>query len=73
MPGLSDDDRRLILEEIIEHLEDASRLLRELDDNRLSAYCLADLEGQTGGWLGYFVRDHLNEALHAINAGDREA
>ena len=72
MAELTDDDRRVLLEEIIEHLDDAARLVRELDDRRLEAYCLADLEGQRGGWLGYFVRDHLNDALHAINVGEKE-
>jgi hypothetical protein len=40
-------------------------MLRRLNDPRIEAYCLADFEGRDRGWLGTFVRDILEEALHA--------
>ena len=72
MAEFSDDDRRIILEEIIEHLDECTGLIRQLDDHRLNAYCLAEVEGRGGGWLGFFLRDHIEQALQVINEGEPE-
>jgi hypothetical protein len=62
---LSTDERIGILEEVLEKMDECAEMLRRLNDPRIEAYCLADFEGQQRGWLGKFVRDILEEELHA--------
>jgi len=59
-------ERIEILEEVLEKMDECSRLLRRLNDPRIEAYCLADFEGRERGWLGTFVRDILEEELQAV-------
>ena len=60
------------LEHVLELMDEAAEILRSLDDPRINAYCLADFEGSTRGWLGRFVRDVLEERLQALKADDEE-
>ncbi len=62
---LSTDERISILEEVLEKMDECAEMLRRLNDPRIEAYCLADFEGRNRGWLGTFVRDILEETLHA--------
>ena len=62
---LSTEERIAILEEVLEKMSECAEMLRRLNDPRIEAYCLADFEGRERGWLGTFVRDILEEALHA--------
>ncbi len=57
---------------VLESMDNAAEILRSLDDPRINAYCLADFEGSTRGWLGRFVRDVLEERLQALKADDEE-
>jgi len=60
------------IEHVLELMDEAAEILRSLDDPRINAYCLADFEGSTRGWLGRFVRDVLEERLQALKADDEE-
>ena len=62
---LSTEERIAILEEVLEKMSECAEMLRRLNDPRIEAYCLADFAGRERGWLGPFVRDVLEEALHA--------
>ena len=64
------DERRDALEEIIEKMDEIAELLHAIDDDRISAYCLAAFEGKSHGWLGHFERDIIEEALEAIDEED---
>ncbi len=54
------------LEQVLELMDECATLLRSLHDPRIEAYCLADFEGASRGWLGRFVRDVLEERLTAL-------
>ena len=73
MMAVSDSEKVEVLEEVLEKMDECARLLRRLGDPRIDAYCLADFEGREGGWLGTFVRDILDEALHDARDGGEEA
>ena len=62
---ITTEERIAILEEVLEKMDECAEMLRRLNDPRIEAYCLADFEGQQRGWLGTFVRDILEETLHA--------
>ncbi len=63
MMAVTDSEKAEVLEEVIEKLGECATLLRQLHDPEIDAYCLADLEGREGGWLGFFVRDILERQL----------
>jgi hypothetical protein len=63
--SLTTEERIAILEEVLEKMDECADMLRRLNDPRIEAYCLADFEGRDRGWLGTFVRDILEETLHA--------
>ena len=65
MMAVSGSEKGEILEEVLEKMDECARLLRQLGDERINAYCLAAFEGREGGWLGHFERDVLEEALEA--------
>ena len=65
MTAVSDSEKVEVLEEVLEKMDECARLLRQLGDERINAYCLAAFEGREGGWLGHFERDILEEALEA--------
>ena len=65
MMAVSDSEKVEVLEEVLEKMDECARLLRQLGDERINAYCLAAFEGREGGWLGHFERDVLEEALEA--------
>ena len=73
MMAVSDSETVEVLEEILEKMDECARLVRQLGDPRIEAYCLADFEGREGGWLGTFVRDILEEALQDARDGGEEA
>ena len=54
------------LEHVLELMDECAEVLRSLDDARVEAYCLADFEGSSRGWLGHFVRDVIEEHLTAL-------
>jgi len=56
------------LEQVLELMDECATLLRSLHDPRIDAYCLADFEGASRGWLGHFVRDVIEERLEALRA-----
>ena len=60
------------LEHVLELMDEAAEILRSLNDPRIDAYCLADFEGSSRGWLGRFVRDVLEERLQALRSDDEE-
>lgn len=60
------------LEQVLELMDQCAELLRALGDPRIEAYCLADFEGRSRGWLGEFVRDILEQRLQALTDGDEE-
>ena len=62
---ITTEERIAILEEVLEKMDECADMLRRLNDPRIEAYCLADFEGRDRGWLGTFVRDILEETLHA--------
>ena len=62
---ITTSERIEILEEVLEKMSECADMLRRLNDPRIEAYCLADFEGRNRGWLGTFVRDILEETLHA--------
>lgn len=64
------DDRIDILEQAVDHVAQASELVRMLGDPSLDAYVTPQLEGQEGGWLGEQAVDHLRAALHAARHGE---
>ena len=69
---MNNDEKREVLEEIMEKMDECAELIRSLHDDRISSYCLAAFEGKDGGWLGHFERDIINEALGALNDDDDE-
>lgn len=70
---MTNDEKREVLEEIIEKMEECAELLRSLHDDRLNAYCLAAFQGRNAGWMGYFERDIIEEALRALDGdGDED-
>ena len=54
------------LEHVLELMDECAEVLRSLGDARIQAYCLADFEGASRGWLGHFVRDVIEEHLTAL-------
>jgi hypothetical protein len=62
---ITTEERISILEEVLGKMDECAEMLRRLNDPRIEAYCLADFEGRDRGWLGEFVRDILEQALHA--------
>ena len=66
------EERNTILEEVLESMTECAQKLRSLHDPRIEAYCLADFEGKEHGWLGFFVRDHLEQALRAARSDDEQ-
>ncbi len=69
MMAISNEEKVGILEELLEKMDECAGLIRQLDDERLNAYCLAAFEGREGGWLGHFERDILEEELEAARNG----
>ena len=65
MMAVSGSEKVEVLEEVLGMMDECARLLRQLGDERINAYCLAAFEGREGGWLGHFERDVLEEALEA--------
>jgi hypothetical protein len=63
---LRDAEKIEVLEEVLQEMDEIAHKLRQLDDSRIRAYCLADFEGRGGGWLGTFVRDVLEERLREL-------
>jgi hypothetical protein len=71
---VTDDEKREILEEIIEKMDEIAGLIHALNDDAVNAYCLAAFEGKDAGWLGHFERDIIQEALAALDdEGDDES
>ena len=62
----TDEEKREILEEVLEKMDEIAALLRALDNKRIEAYCLAAFEGRDGGWLGEFERDIIQQELDAL-------
>ncbi len=62
------------LEEVLEMMDDIALKLRNLHNERIRTYCLADFEGRNSreGWLGTFVRDILEEELEAARHPDND-
>ena len=72
MTDLTNDDRREILYEVREKMDECAQALRSLHDERINAYCLAAFEGREGGWLGEFERDIIEQAILAVDEGSDE-
>ena len=72
MTTMTSDDKRVVLEEVLQLMDECANLLRSLDDDRINAYCLAAFEGRDAGWLGEFERDIIERALQALDDGDDE-
>jgi hypothetical protein len=70
--NMTDDEKRDALEEILEKMDEIAEALRAIDDDHLTAYCLAAFEGKDAGWLGHFERDIIQEALNALDEEDDE-
>ena len=64
---VNDNEKREILEEVLEKMDECADLLKALDDDRINAYCLAAFEGRDAGWLGHFERDIIQEVLDALD------
>jgi hypothetical protein len=64
------DDKREALEEILEKMDEIVDLIKAIDDDHLTAYCLAAFEGKDGGWLGHFERDVVQETLDELDEDD---
>lgn len=64
---MTNDEKREILEAVVEKMDECAQMIRSLHDDRLNAYCLAAFEGKDAGWLGHFERDIINEALRALD------
>ncbi len=60
------------LEEVLGLMDECAQKLRSLHNPRIDAYCLADFEGRNGGWLGTFVRDHIEEELREWQQGEED-
>lgn len=63
------------IEQVLEMMDDIALKLRNLKNERIRAYCLADFERRNSreGWMGTFVRDILEEELESArqsNDGD---
>ncbi len=65
MMAVSNQERIVALQEVLEKMDEIAHALRSLGDRRIEAYCLAAFEGQSRGGLGHFERDILEEALNA--------
>ena len=72
MMAVSGSEKVEVLEEVLGMMDECARLLRQLGDERINAYCLAAFEGREGGWLGHFERDILEEELQSARDGDDE-
>jgi len=67
------DEKREILEQVLEKMDECAELLRSLGDTRIEAYCLAAFEGSNGGWIGKHERDILEDEFAALDgAGNDE-
>ncbi len=60
------------LEEVLAMMDECAAKLRSLRNARIDAYCLADFQGRNGGWLGTFVRDHIEEELRELRQGQED-
>lgn len=69
---MTNDEKRDVLEEVLEKMDECAELIRSLNDDRISSYCLAAFEGKNAGWLGHFERDILQESLNALDGDDEE-
>ena len=67
MTDLTNDDRREILYEVREKMDECAQALRSLHDERINAYCLAAFEGREGGWLGEFERDIIEQMIERLD------
>ena len=73
MTDLANDDRREILYEVREKMDECAQALRSLHDERINVTCLAAFEGKAGGWLGEFERDIIEQAITALDEGDDDS
>ena len=69
---MTTDEKREILEEVLEKMDECAEMVRSLHDDSVSASCLAAFEGKGSGWLGHFERDIIEEALRALDEDDDE-
>ena len=69
---MNNDEKREVLEEIMEKMDECAELIRSLNDDPINAYCLAAFEGKDAGWLGHFERDILQEALEALDEDEED-
>jgi hypothetical protein len=72
MKAVTDDEKRDVLEAVIEKMDEIAELLRSLDNDRIKAYCLAAFEGSGHGWLGTFERDIIEQELRALDDDEDE-
>ena len=72
MPTLATSEQVETLEQVLELMDECASLLRSLHDARIEAYCLADFEGRSRGWLGDFVRDILEQRLQTLKDDGEE-
>ena len=61
------EDKREALEQILEKMDEIADLIKAIDDDSLTAYCMAAFQGRDAGWLGFFERDHVQAALDALD------
>lgn len=55
-----------ICDQLLETLDQAAELVRQLGNEPLERYVLAEFEGQGGGWLGEFARDKIERYRDAL-------
>jgi hypothetical protein len=67
MKATTTEEKREILEEVLEKMDEIAGLLRSLDNDRIKAYCMAAFEGRDHGWLGTFERDIIQQELDALD------
>jgi len=67
MTTITIEEKREILEQVLEKMDECAELLRSLHDEHINAYCLAAFEGEHGGWLGRQERDIIDDALAALD------
>jgi hypothetical protein len=72
MMAMSDTEKREVIEEVIQKMDEIAEALRQLDDPQIRYYVLPHFEGQNGGWLGEFARDVLQHKLGAYLQGLNE-
>jgi hypothetical protein len=62
------------LEEVLEMMDEIALKLRNLHNERIRAYCLAEFEGRNSreGWLGTFARDIIEEELESARHPDED-